>query len=198
MSGRVQDLSISSDEYHGEDHAAELARNAQRAAEELGITTDILRVAQPEAMREGPEGPQAPPGEVPLRYRGRAAAQLAARGPRVSWERFTLCPGEELREPERVHVDPEGNVHLCQGILVGNVTQESLARICASYDPGSHPVVAPLLDGGPAELVRRYGLPHDETYADACHLCDHARRALRPRYPGVLGPDAVYRELETS
>ena len=42
------------------------------------------------------------------------------------------------------------------------------------------------------ELVRRYALPHADSYADACHLCYEARRALRARFPDVLAPDAMY------
>ena len=46
--------------------------------------------------------------------------------------------------------------------------------------------------GGPAELVRRYDLPHDDAYVDACHLCYEARAALRERFPESLGPPQVY------
>ena len=60
------------------------------------------------------------------------------------------------------------------------------------YDPQVHPIVGPLLAGGPAALVERYELPHEPRYADACHLCDHARRQLRPRFPELLTPDAMY------
>jgi hypothetical protein len=53
-------------------------------------------------------------------------------------------------------------------------------------------VIGPLLAGGPAELVRRYDLPREECYADACHLCYEARRALRDRFPEILTPDQMY------
>jgi hypothetical protein len=46
--------------------------------------------------------------------------------------------------------------------------------------------------GGPAELVRRYDLPHDDGYVDACHLCYSARAALRQRFPELLAPPNVY------
>ena len=57
---------------------------------------------------------------------------------------------------------------------------------------GADPVTGPLLEGGPAELVRRYDLSCKGRYCDACHLCDTARRALRGRFPGELAPDAMY------
>ena len=91
-----------------------------------------------------------------------------------------------------MHVDPVGHLHVCQGISIGNLSDLSLRQICADYDPGAHPIVGPLLEGGPAALVRRYDLPHGERYADACHLCYEARLALRERFPATLAPDQMY------
>jgi MoaA/NifB/PqqE/SkfB family radical SAM enzyme len=125
-------------------------------------------------------------------YRGRAAVNLAPRAEGKDWEQFTCCPHEDLREPGRVHVDPLGHVHICQGISLGNVFERPLKEICAAYDPDRHPITGPLLEGGPAELMRRAGLPHAERYGDACHLCYETRRALRARYPDILTPDQMY------
>jgi hypothetical protein len=68
----------------------------------------------------------------------------------------------------------------------------ALREICASYEADSHPIIGPLLRGGPAELVRHYELPHKESYADACHLCYEARLALRETFPEILTPDQMY------
>ena len=125
-------------------------------------------------------------------YRGRAAEKLSGRARQHPWSQFTSCPHEDLRDPGRVHVDPLGNLHLCQGIVIGNLFQTPLKEICERYDPDGHPICGPLLRGGPIELVRCYGLSHHETYADACHLCYEARRDLRDRFPAVLTPDQVY------
>jgi len=97
-----------------------------------------------------------------------------------------------LREPERLHVDPFGNLQVCQGISLGNVFKRSLKDICEAYDPDSHPIIGPLLKGGPVELARVYALPHNEGYADACHFCFEARLALRKRFPRILNPDQMY------
>jgi hypothetical protein len=97
-----------------------------------------------------------------------------------------------LREPGRIHVDPLGNLHICQGIVIGNLFRTPLKEICACYDPDAYPITGPLLRGGPIELVKRYGVSHRETYADACHLCYEVRRALRDRFPEILTPDQVY------
>jgi hypothetical protein len=125
-------------------------------------------------------------------YRGRAVEKLAAKAAWQPREGFTECPFEDLAEPGRVHVDPFGNLHICQGISMGNLFRTPLTEICENYDPHAHPITGPLLRGGPAELVRRYRLPVEETYADACHLCYEARRALREQFTEILGPDQMY------
>jgi MoaA/NifB/PqqE/SkfB family radical SAM enzyme len=192
LEGVVQDLSISCDAYHGGEEQQRLAANASAAAERLGIPAGVIRIAEPEALDARAAAGQLPAGESAVMYRGRAAQKLAPRAAPQPWTQFTECPHEDLREPGRVHVDPLGNVHLCQGISLGNMFRTPLAEICARYDPEGHPVAGPLLAGGPAGLVRRYGLPHAQSYADACHLCDEARRALRPRFPDILTPDQMY------
>jgi hypothetical protein len=89
-------------------------------------------------------------------------------------------------------VDPLGYLHICQGLTIGNLFQEPLKQICERYRPESHPIPSALLAGGPTELVRRYNLPHQEAYADACHLCYKARRLLREQFIELLAPDQMY------
>ena len=125
-------------------------------------------------------------------YRGRAAVKLSGRARQHPWSEFTACPHEDLREPGRVHVDPLGNLHICQGIIIGNVFQTPLKEICARFNPDAHPITGPLLRGGPIRLVEQYGLAHRAAYADACHLCYEARRDLRERFQEILAPDQVY------
>jgi len=190
--GLVSDLSISSDLYHWSEALSQQARAATAAAEQLNIPVGIISVAQPQA--DGVRGSQGqlPPGESGVMFRGRAARELAAGVAQQPWDTFTTCPHEDLRDPGRVHVDPLGNVHLCQGLLLGNVYDTPLKVLCESYLPEQHPVVGPLLAGGPAELISRYGLAHQEAYADACQLCDASRRLLRQQFPKELGPDQAY------
>ncbi|MHB1413691.1 MAG: hypothetical protein ACYC1C_00410, partial [Chloroflexota bacterium] len=149
-------------------------------------------VAQPEETGCAEAVGQLPPGESAVMYRGRAAAVLAPRARRSPWTAFGECPHEKLQAPGRFHVDAFGNLHVCQGIVAGNLFATPLATICAAYDPTAHPVIGPLLAGGPAELVRRYELAPEPEYADACHLCYEARRQLRDRFPAVLAPDQMY------
>ena len=167
-------------------------RNACQAAQQLEIPLGVISIAEPEATSVEAVVGQLPPEESGVMYRGRAVETLVSRAPRRSWTQFTECPYENLREPGRVHVDPFGNLHICQGISLGNMLQRPLRDICAGYDPNSHPITGPLLAGGPVELVQRYELTHEEAYADACHLCEHARRALREQFPAILMPDQMY------
>lgn len=180
LAGKLEALSISSDLFHYSAESLHQAQNAVLAAEQLSIPVDTISVAQPAEA-----GAQ-------VMYRGRAARLLAAQAPKQPWAGLTECPHEDLREPGRVHLDPLGNVHLCQGLVLGNVFQRSLQEICAEYNPEMHPVCGPLLAGGPAALVTEYALPHEAGYADACQLCDEARTKLRARFPELLGPDQIY------
>jgi MoaA/NifB/PqqE/SkfB family radical SAM enzyme len=189
--GKIQDLSISSDLYHYDEKRSLEVRNVCAAAEELKIPLGVISVAQPEDASTSQTG-KLPEGDSSVMYRGRAVEKLAPRAAPKSWDTFNECTCEDLREPGRLHVDPLGYAHICQGISLGNLFQASLKEICESYEPDSHPIIGPLLEGGPAELVRRYDLPHLDFYADACHLCYEARYLLRERFPAILGPGQMY------
>ncbi len=192
LAGLIDDLSVSSDAYHGVDAGNDHPQIARRVAEQLDIPVNCISVAGPGAGDAPGASGQLPAGESAVLFRGRAAEVLASRVAARPWEQFTECPWEDLRSPARVHVDPFGNLHICQGISIGNLLEQPLAEIVKSYDPDEHPIVGPLLAGGPAEIVRRYGLLHEDGYADHCHLCYEARRALRRRFPAQLTPDQMY------
>jgi hypothetical protein len=186
------DLAISDDTYHGSREGARYPEIARGAARQLGIPVETISVAEPEAAQVAAAAGKLPAGESAVLYRGRAAARLSARAVGKPWESLDRCPWEDLRAPERVHVDPYGNLHVCQGISIGNLLRRSLEGILADYDPDGHPIVGPLLAGGPSELARRYELPHRAEYADHCHLCYECRCALRPRFEEQLTPDQMY------
>ncbi len=189
MQGKVQCLSISSDQYHGEEWITKSVRRASTAAESLGLPVDLISIRGPGSFGEGEAGD--------VRYRGRAAAKLSEQAATRPWAQFNECPYEELRDPGRLHLDPQGNLHICQGVVAGNLFDDSLERICAAYRPEDDPVIGPLLAGGPAELARRHELEHAGRFADACHLCYTARGMLRSRYPRILRPGNVYGENES-
>jgi hypothetical protein len=192
FAGLIQDLSISSDLFHWDEFHSQQAKNAATAAEEMGIPMGIISIAQPETVDAASAQGQLPVGESSVMFRGRAAVKLAHKVPLHPWEQFTECPYENLQDPGRLHVDPFGTLHICQGISIGNLFQSSLSQICDHYDPAAHPITGPLLEGGPAALVNRYGLSHEPAFADACHLCCESCKTLRSRFPEVLGPDQMY------
>lgn len=192
VAGLVDELSISSDAYHGSHAGLEKPEIARRAAQQLGIPTDFIKVAQPDATDVCSVTGQLPAGDSAVLYRGRAADLLASQIRETPWEQLTECPWEDLRKPERVHIDPFGNMHICQGISIGNLLLRPLAEIMGDYEPDKHPIIGPLLAGGPAEIVRRYDLPHQDGYADHCHLCYRSRCTLRARFPDELTPDQMY------
>jgi hypothetical protein len=194
--GMVQDLSISRDLFHGNEELERMAENACEAAEQLGIPIGVISIAQPMGSEAEAAVGQLPLGESGVMYRGRAAEKLVHLVAQIPWTEFRDCPYEDLREPGRVHLDPFGHLHICQGISIGNLFQRPLSEICEKYDPDSHPIVGPILKGGPVELVHRYGLTHNERYADACHLCYQARKELRDQFPEILTPDQMYGVFE--
>lgn len=194
--GLVDDISISSDLFHRSEKLDQQAANAIAAAKELAIPIGTISIAQPERADSVSAVGQLPIGESGVMYRGRAAEKLIMQTRLKSWDQFTTCPYEDLREPGRVHIDPLGYVHICQGISLGNLFHMSLSDICGQYAPDSHPISGPLLRGGPAELVRFYELSNKESYADACHLCYEARQELRGRFPDILAPDQMYGVME--
>ena len=191
FTGLVEDLSVSSDLYHYSEEISQQAQNASTAAEQLGIPLGFISVAQPEA-EDAPSIVGQLPDEAGVMYRGRAAVKLLPKANLHPWEQFNRCPYEDLVEPGRVHLDPLGYIHICQGITLGNMKDTPLREISETYDPEKHPINGPLLLGGPANLVRTYDLSHQEKYADACHLCYETRLTLRERFPEMLGPDQVY------
>jgi hypothetical protein len=192
LAGSIEDLSISSDGYHGSSDSYRNPDIARTAARKLGIPVDFISVADPEASDVSGAAGKLPPGESAVLFRGRAAELLADRVAPTPWQEFATCPWEDLRHPQRMHVDPFGHLHICQGISIGNLLERPLTEIMAGFRPDEHPIVGPMLNGGPAEIVRRYELEHEDGYADHCHLCYAARRTLRSRFPDVLAPDQMY------
>jgi MoaA/NifB/PqqE/SkfB family radical SAM enzyme len=190
-------LSFSSDLYHGESWETEGAKNAVKAANKLNISVGVMAVKHPNTEFPIPsdiEGAKVDQWELMLR--GRAASKLTENAGKKSWREFTKCPYENFAKQERVHIDPFGYVHVCQGISIGNAWQKSFSKIIEEYNPYENPILEPLVRGGPKALVEKFSLPHDEVYADACHLCYTARCMLRHKYPDILAPGQMYGELE--
>jgi len=185
----IASLGLSSDYYHGEDSMADRVRYGVQAASQLSIPVGIMATAQMPQKLVGLPG-----SASTLMYRGRAAKKLLEKAPRKPWTELTKCPYEHLDTPERVHIDPLGYIHVCQGLCIGNAWQQPFSEIIQSYDVNLHPIMKPLFEGGPVALVNKFNISHDENYADACHLCYEARLKLRAEFPEVLAPGQMYGE----
>jgi len=186
-------IDISCDVFHGDAREKSATHPGLVAARQLGLAEGSISLEPPTGYRD-PES--SVPGEAisggDVMYRGRAVEKLAAGLPTQPWDSFTTCPYENLVNPGRIHLDPLGNLHMCQGLVIGNLFERPLAKITTEYVPAAHPVIGPLLAGGPAQLVHEYHLPHEAGYVDACHLCYTAREQLRPRFAAELAPNQMY------
>ncbi len=185
-------LTLSEDAYHGSDEEP-LPGNAAAAADQVGIGKGTIAIRDAAASIDSPSSAKGEPikgGAV--RFRGRAASQLAPGLPRRPWQELVSCPHEELVSPIRVHVDPLGYVHICQGLVMGNLFHTPLPEVLTAYVPERHPVCGPLLSGGPAALARAYDLPHADGYVDECQMCYEMRDLLRQRFPEHLAPAQMY------
>lgn len=189
----VDSISFSDDAYHNYENAAEPpARRAYLAAQQLGIEAGTICI-EPPSIKTDEHNPGEPIVGGDVRFRGRAVDTLTDDDlPRRSWNRFNECPDEDWIEIGRLHLDAYGNLYPCQGIVVGNLNRRSLQEIVDSYDPGQHPIIGPLLRGGPTELVKTYDLQLNGAFLDACHLCYRARQELRERFPDEIAPPQVY------
>ena len=186
-------LELSCDAFHGDANQEVRTHNAVAAARKLQLEASLISLDPPTGYRDQDAAARGLPIDGGgVMFRGRAADRLTPGLPQQPWNTFSECPYENLVDPGRIHLDPLGNLHLCQGIVIGNLFEQPLKEILQTYQPHKHPVVGPLLAGGPARLVTHFGVEHEPGYVDACHLCYRARQALRARFPAVLAPDQMY------
>ena len=195
FAGTLDYLSVSTDLFHADEVISAQARHAQAAAKALGIPVDTIVCEKPASAEDTPnQEPRGPVEGGAILYKGRAAQKLAPESklPRQPWSSFTKCPSENFTSPGRVHVDPFGNLHICQGVVMGNLFEKPLVEIVRDYVPAADPIIGALLRGGPAALIQDYELPPADGYVDACHICFEARSRLREHFGETLRPAQVY------
>ncbi|MEJ2278078.1 MAG: hypothetical protein P8Y70_10080 [Candidatus Lokiarchaeota archaeon] len=190
----IDDFSISNDLFHFESEETNLATNVQKASKDLGISVNNICIDNPTLKSYDKQKSEKgkPIIQGGTMFRGRAADLLTEKLPKINWRELTQCPYEELKKPERVHIDPFGNVHICQGITIGNIFQTPIYKLIKNFDPYSNPIISSLLNGGPAKLVTDFNVFLRENYVDECHLCYRARKYLLERFPETLRPKQVY------
>jgi len=190
----LDQLSISDDSFHYREEEDNSAKRALSAAHKLGMQTSSISIEKPfaEVLPGQGQDKGAPVIGGGAMFKGRAVEKLTAGLPRRPWHELIECPREELQSPSRVHVDPYGHIHTCQGISIGNMWQTPLSAVVQEYNAESHPICGPLIKGGPAALSKRYDVDHEQEYIDECHFCYLVRRALVDRFPAYLAPKQVY------
>lgn len=188
----ISDLSISNDAFHYGDEELNLSKRAEKAAKNLNLPLSSICIEEPTVEFEKDHKKGEPVIGGGAMFRGRAVETLIKGLPRRSWEEMSRCPYEDLESLGRVHVDSYGNVHICQGLSIGNMWQTPLSELIKNYDAKTHPICGPLMNGGPAQLVKKYKVEHEDNYVDECHLCYLARLKLLDKFPQYLAPKQVY------
>jgi hypothetical protein len=188
----VHDLALSDDVYHYSETEENLAKYAYEAAKELDLPVGKITIEDPKEYLKEIEWKGKPVVGGRVQFKGRAVEKLAEGLPTKPWTEFDKCLDEDFSNQGRVHIDPFGYVHVCQGVTIGNIKQTPLTELFANFDPEKHPICGPVLKGGPAELVREYRIKHTENYVDECHLCYSTRLELRKKFPEILAPDQMY------
>jgi MoaA/NifB/PqqE/SkfB family radical SAM enzyme len=187
----ISDLSISDDTFHYEEKENP-AKLADAAAKKLGMPVGSICIDKPKVDTEVNPLKGEPVVRGGALLKGRAVMELIEGLPKRKYDEFTECPEEDLKNPKRVHLDPYGYVHICQGLVMGNVWEKKLSEMVKDYDGEKHPICGPLLSGGPAYLSKKYEVEHDEEYVSACHFCYDVRRKLLDRFPEYLAPRQIY------
>ena len=190
----VSNFTVSDDSFHFEGMTLSPASIASNVAKKLGMPEQSICIENPK-VEEPPDKRQekgAPVIDGGAMFRGRAVEKLIEGLPKRAWDELISCPHEDLEDPGRVHVDSFGNVHICQGLSMGNMWKTPLSELVKNYEPEKHPICGPLLKGGPAQLARKYSVDHDKDYVDECHFCYLTRLALIEKFPEYLTPKQCY------
>ena len=188
----IDDLSLSDDTFHYPDGGETSAARAAKAARKLGIPCGKICIDAPKVVTDDKKWQGQPVVGGDVLFKGRAVDKLKSDLPRRMYSIFNDCPHENLEDPSRIHLDSFGNVHVCQGVVIGNVWKTPLKKIMERYDPKTDPIIGPLVRGGPAELVRKFNFDITPGFIDHCHLCFEIRRGLLDRFPEILTPKQVY------
>ena len=190
----VSDISFSDDEYHYSENEENLAVYGFKAAKKLNMPVNRISIDEPKNHSQDIEWKGKPVLKGKVMFKGRAVEKLVANLTGKPWTEFNKCLDEDFSNQTRIHIDPFGYVHVCQGITIGNINQSSLKEILYNFEPKNHQICGPVLKGGPAQLLKDYKIDLDGDFVDECHLCYLARLKLRNIFPDILQPDQVYGE----
>lgn len=207
-------LKVSVDPFHQEYVDVEPARRLAHIAKELlGAQRVLVRwekyLENPIEMKglskqEKQQRYREAVKDYPCRFTGRAAGKLAEL---VATDTVEQIAKQNCRTAflgaKGVHIDPYGNVFsgTCSGIILGNVTEDSLGDIWEKWQPGDDEIINTLFFSGPAGLLGeavKCGYRPKTVYAGKCHLCTDVRRFLleRGQFSSTIGPAECYGHAE--
>ncbi|MFX0000345.1 MAG: radical SAM protein [Candidatus Hodarchaeota archaeon] len=129
--------------------------------------------------------------------RGTALAQYAKLGEEIP---SGMCPmpfwiDGDLKNPDTIEIDCDGNVTLCPGICLGNTNIQSLTKILQDYDVDNHPILSVISKEGPIgllKLAKEKGFQQPQKFVSECHMCYESRKYLKSYYPYSLAPKYCY------
>ena len=137
----IHNIAISDDIYHYGEVEENLAKNAYKAAKDLGLPVDKITIEDPKKYLKKIKWKGKPVVGGKVQFKGRAVEKLVEGLPTTSWRKFNKCQDEDFSNQGRVHIDPFGYVHVCQGITIGNMKQTPLPKLIADFNPEKHPIL---------------------------------------------------------
>jgi len=108
---------------------------------------------------------------------------------------FPFWLGGDLKNPEGIEIDFEGNVTLCPCLCIGNAVNHPLTELIDDYDFSEHPLIRVLAEQGPSGLLplaKAKGYKDNRRFINECHLCYEMRKFLRNYHPDELAPANCY------
>lgn len=110
------------------------------------------------------------------------------------YPRFPELPPQKCRDipyanaPDRVgslRFLPNGDVHICRGVILGNIFEAELPRMLQAYEPLTDPALAAIVSDGAQGILTLAAKDHvmidPEDYYGRCDLCAATLSALRRR-----------------
>ena len=211
----LTNITFSVDSFHQEYIPLETVRNGIKAAVKVGferVCVDSIFLGPPESdnffnisTRDALESLKKFDGiEIHSRqadFEGRGSELVRYMEPKEETPtgecRVPFWIGGDLRNPEGIEIDFEGNVTLCPGVCIGNTKTRPLTQILRSYDYVEHPLLSVLAKEGPIGLLKiaiAKGFSQDQKFINECHLCYEMRKFLSSYYPQHLVPANCYIE----
>ena len=138
--------------------------------------------------------------DYPCRFTGRAGGKIAelAADKDIKEIKNSNCKNTFL-DSKGIHIDAFGNVFsgTCSGIILGNVTQNSLKKIWQQFHPSRNKIIETLFNLGPAGLLEEaqaLGYKKLNRYSGKCHLCTNLRQFFfnKGLYKETIAPADCY------